>query len=699
MANNFNKAERYVKQNGEYKLLSYATSSESVEMTDGTNLQTKANAIDKAISDETTNRIKADTTITNNLNAEITRAKQAESNLDSKKVNKTTVATSSALGLVKSGTDITVDSSGNVSVNDNLHKHTVSNISDLTVTASELNVLDGITATTTELNYTDGVTSNIQTQLNGKSSNGHTHDDRYYTETEMNTKLNAKLNTSLKGSVNGLAELDKNGKVPSSQLPSYNAFSNITVGNTTIAADTPTDTLTLVAGSNITITPDATNDKITISSTGTGSGTDTKVTQTVTTSNASYPLLLAPTGQTATTTTTSYFGTKFQANPSTGELTAPILRANTVQSTGDVIANYGTSNQISLATHGHAYLNGYSQGTRLTSANLPTNTNGAGSIFGFVATSSMTEGKPPSDASILQMNWDNNSGFDCQIGVARGSYHMYVRGQISGTWGSWKTVLDSGNYTSYCLPLTGGTLTGKLNSSSDICVDNGCSYWIKDSNGTDRTAICLTKDNQYNIAVGGVSNTIMIGSNYTTATHIYGSTIFEGSVTSRSSIKVSNHNGIYCSSISVISQGTESSTGLAEISAGNSFASGKYGNTRGRIAIYGTNTASTSLYTRNNSTSSNTLYLPSIDGGVLPGTLYETASGSDSASIANITDGSVILGTINSKAASTQFVAILSSSGNLRYIYKTGSASPTVSGRTVSVPAAGGSAWVVAFIR
>lgn len=88
--------------------------------------------------------------------------------LNSEKVDKTTVATSSTLGLVKSGTDITVDSSGNVSVNDNSHKHTVSNISDLTATASELNVLDGITATTTELNYVDGVTSNIQTQLNSK---------------------------------------------------------------------------------------------------------------------------------------------------------------------------------------------------------------------------------------------------------------------------------------------------------------------------------------------------------------------------------------------------------------------------------------------------------------------------------------------------------------------------------------------------
>ena len=32
--------------------------------------------------------------------------------------------------------------------------------------------------------------------LDSKSETGHTHDDRYYTETEMNTKLNGKANSS-----------------------------------------------------------------------------------------------------------------------------------------------------------------------------------------------------------------------------------------------------------------------------------------------------------------------------------------------------------------------------------------------------------------------------------------------------------------------------------------------------------------------
>ena len=38
--------------------------------------------------------------------------------------------------------------------------------------------------------------TNLQSALDSKSATGHTHDDRYYTETEMNTKLNGKANSS-----------------------------------------------------------------------------------------------------------------------------------------------------------------------------------------------------------------------------------------------------------------------------------------------------------------------------------------------------------------------------------------------------------------------------------------------------------------------------------------------------------------------
>ena len=240
--------------------------------------------------------------------------------LDSKKIDKTTVATSSTLGLVKSGTDITVDSSGNVSIKNNSHEHTVSNISDLTATASELNVLDGITASTTELNYVDGVTSNIQTQLNAKAplasptltgtpkaptASAGTNTTQIATTAFVQTAVSnlvdsapETLNTlnelssalgddpnfattvatqpgnkvdkvSGKGlSTNDYTTADKTklGGIATGAEVNQNAFSNVVVGSTTISADSKTDSLTLAAGSNVTITPDATNDKITISS-------------------------------------------------------------------------------------------------------------------------------------------------------------------------------------------------------------------------------------------------------------------------------------------------------------------------------------------------------------------------------------------------------------------------------------------------
>jgi hypothetical protein len=61
------------------------------------------------------------------------------------------------------------------------HDHVISEITDLTSTAAELNLLDGVTATTaelnlldgvtattTELNYVNGVTSAVQTQLDAR---------------------------------------------------------------------------------------------------------------------------------------------------------------------------------------------------------------------------------------------------------------------------------------------------------------------------------------------------------------------------------------------------------------------------------------------------------------------------------------------------------------------------------------------------
>lgn len=108
---------------------------------------------------------------------------------------------------------------------------------------NDLNTLVGDTAVATQ----------ISNAVASKADVSHTHDDRYYTESEIDTKLSGKSDTSHTHST----------------YVNQNAFSNIKVGNTTVAADTTTDTVTLVAGNNITITPDATNDQITIAATDT----------------------------------------------------------------------------------------------------------------------------------------------------------------------------------------------------------------------------------------------------------------------------------------------------------------------------------------------------------------------------------------------------------------------------------------------
>lgn len=62
---------------------------------------------------------------------------------------------------------------------------------------------------------------------------------------------------------------DKLDGIASGAEVNQNAFSNVKIGSTTIAADGKTDTLELVAGTNVTLTPDASGDKVTFSATDT----------------------------------------------------------------------------------------------------------------------------------------------------------------------------------------------------------------------------------------------------------------------------------------------------------------------------------------------------------------------------------------------------------------------------------------------
>ena len=87
----------------------------------------------------------------------------------------------------------------------------------------------------------------------------------------INTALNNKVDkvSGKQLSTNDYTTTEKNklAGIASGAEANQNAYANIKVGATTIAADSKTDTLEIAAGSNITITPDAASDKITITAT------------------------------------------------------------------------------------------------------------------------------------------------------------------------------------------------------------------------------------------------------------------------------------------------------------------------------------------------------------------------------------------------------------------------------------------------
>lgn len=79
----------------------------------------------------------------------------------------------SGVSSVGAGNNIDVDNTDPANPVVSVETLTLSDISDVTASATEVNVLDGIpgTLTATELGYVDGVTSSIQSQLNNKIEN------------------------------------------------------------------------------------------------------------------------------------------------------------------------------------------------------------------------------------------------------------------------------------------------------------------------------------------------------------------------------------------------------------------------------------------------------------------------------------------------------------------------------------------------
>lgn len=286
---------------------------------------------------------------------------------------------------------------------------------------------------------------------------------------------------------------------PSNAEKNQNAFSNVKVGDTTIAADTTTDTLTLV-GSNVTLTPDATNDKVTIGITksnvtaalgytppttdtkythpttsgnkhipaggssgqilrwsadgtavwGADNNSDTKATQTNTTTAADYRVVLSTNANDTTETNTLRKSTNFTANPSTGAFYAKGY--DRIDITGQTL----DINTLTLSA-GSPEIMKYIEKTSGGAANI---TNIPVADIAFIL-----------DVELIR--WASTTDYVTkQTFVSVGAKaNEYVRYCTSGTWDtSWTKRVFTDNNTTYS---AAGSSLGLVKSGGDVTISSG----------------------------------------------------------------------------------------------------------------------------------------------------------------------------------------------------------------------------------
>lgn len=141
--------------------------------------------------------------------------------------------------------------------------------------------------------------------------------------------------------------------------------------------------------------------------------------------------------------------------------------SNTYLTSHQSLANYYTKSEVDakdkrLVTY-------YT--SRPTTANVNFGNNAG--LYTFLATSSMTSGKPAGDGHILHMEWDNSLSWAGQIAVPADG-DMQWRHQRGNTWQAWRTILDSSNFNSLIgsgltayVRKAGDTMTGMLNIKMD----------------------------------------------------------------------------------------------------------------------------------------------------------------------------------------------------------------------------------------
>lgn len=206
-----------------------------------------------------------------------------------------------------------------------------------------------------------------------------------------------------------------------------NAFSNVIVGSSTIAADSKTDSLTFAAGDNITLTPDTTNDKITIKATDT-----------------TYESKAAASGGTAVSLVTT--GEKYTWNNKT--------------------SNIGTITQVKTSAGSHSTITA-SSGT--ASFNVPTKTSHLTNDSGFITSAGITSSAVVGALGYTPYDADNPSGYTANTGTIT---------QVKTSAGSHSVITVSNGTASFNVPTKTSHLTNDSGYITSADVPEGSSAYV-----------------------------------------------------------------------------------------------------------------------------------------------------------------------------------------------------------------------------
>ena len=393
--------------------------------------------------------------------------------------------------------DSTYSSSGTNPVNGKAIKAAIDGL-DAAITSNDgTNVQVKVTETDGKISAVSITSDNTENRNNKVSSWQTTPDNAHYpTEKLVKDSLDGKVDKvegkGLSTEDYTTAEKTKLAGIAAGAEVNQNAFSNVKVGSTTVAADSKADTLELASSSAITLTPDAANDKVTIgvstmgaassSAAGTagivpapGAGkqasflrgdgtwvvptnTDTLVKATAKTDNVNYKILAtASASPTSGNATEAVYDTDISLNPSTNTITS------------NISGNAATATKPAVTT--------------LTASDNLNNVGGStdGDVLWYKwASGSAPANVPIAGSAVMEVVRTHSNKYITQT-VYTTDHSVYRRECINGTWGSWyaysKSTHTHGNITS------GGAL-----QTTDVAIANGDKLVITDASDSNKVA-------------------------------------------------------------------------------------------------------------------------------------------------------------------------------------------------------------------